>query len=360
MADTDRLRDLLHEMERARSPLQRLRLVALAWRTIRGLSKKEREALALKVGMAEAGELVERLATKDGGVAPTELLEAIHAAETTDPDKLRQLVGDVKGVIRDPEGRRGLLHRAAEALDAAAAHAVAPTAAAAVAAGPITPPDGVVRPQPEPAAPESTPGPESHDPARPHRAPEPAGSPPHFPCSPAPDPVDPPAGDHAAPRNPIRAPPAPRTTRPPLPRTGAAAAGRPPPGGPPDRVPTPRRPAGGRGARAAAPRDRPTCRPAGPGAARSRVARGGPAGDHRRGPGAGERPRARAGPRLVSGHPGPHPEAHGPGAGGCPRAGELRRRRAGACGGWRLRTRATGRGLLSPPGPDSPDQVDRD
>ena len=120
MADTDRLRDLLHEMERARSPLQRLRLVALAWRTIRGLSKKEREALALKVGMAEAGELVERLATKDGGVAPTELLEAIHAAETTDPGKLRQLVGDVKGVIRDPEGRRGLLHRAVEALDAAA------------------------------------------------------------------------------------------------------------------------------------------------------------------------------------------------------------------------------------------------
>jgi len=200
MADTEKLRDLLREMERARSPLQRLRLVALAWRTVRGLSQEEREGLALKVGMAEAGELVERLAAKDGGVAPTELLEAIHAAETTDPGKLRRLATGIRGVIRDPEQRRGLLHRAVEALDAAA-EAALPAAATTVVAEQITPPEGLPRPQPAEVA--AAPAPEPAPAPRPASAPAPR-------AKPAPPPRTTPAAARPLPARPSTpAPPSP-------------------------------------------------------------------------------------------------------------------------------------------------------
>lgn len=220
MTDGEKLRDLVHELERTHSPLQRLRLIALAWRTVRGLSRQEREDLALKVGLAEAGELVERLAARDHGLAPTELLEAIHGAETADPARLRRLVAGVKEAVADPGERQRLLDRAVEALDHAATRVPPPSgplgvvaaAERAAAARPAPPLPPAARPAPPPSpTPSEAPAPTA--PAAPPSmpiAPRPAQAPEHPPATPPPprterrEPPPPAAEVHAAPVAPDR------------------------------------------------------------------------------------------------------------------------------------------------------------
>jgi hypothetical protein len=108
------LRALLSELEAASSPLERLRRLALAWRTVRQLEPRERADLATHIGLDGAEDLVEKLARRKGGLAPTKLLEAVHAARQADPSQLRQLVAG----LRDPEQRRGLVERGLAAVEA--------------------------------------------------------------------------------------------------------------------------------------------------------------------------------------------------------------------------------------------------
>jgi len=107
------LQPLLAELAKASSPLDKLRYLALAWRTLRELSPTERADLATRLGLEGAEGLVEKLAVRKGGVGPSELLEAVHAARQADPAKLRQLLAG----LRSAEGRRAALAEGVSALE---------------------------------------------------------------------------------------------------------------------------------------------------------------------------------------------------------------------------------------------------
>jgi len=110
-----KLLTLIRELQQANTPLDRLRHLALAWRTVRELSADERADLAIALGVDEAHDLVEGLAQRRGGVAPTTLLEAVESARRAEPGKLRELLAEV----RTPERRAGLLERGLAAAQAA-------------------------------------------------------------------------------------------------------------------------------------------------------------------------------------------------------------------------------------------------
>lgn len=82
MATPEQLAALLHQIRHTRSPLQRFKLVTLAWRTLRGMSAGERQQLIREIGAEGAERLVEGLARREG-LAPASLLTAIHQAETS-------------------------------------------------------------------------------------------------------------------------------------------------------------------------------------------------------------------------------------------------------------------------------------
>ena len=71
----------------------------------RGMSPAERVQLAAGLGVDRAEELVEKLARRKGGLAPTVLLEAVHSAKAAEPAKLRSLLMGLK----DREQRREIL-----------------------------------------------------------------------------------------------------------------------------------------------------------------------------------------------------------------------------------------------------------
>ncbi len=100
MAPSKELTALLFELERAESPLERLQIIARAWRSVRALDTYERHDLARRVGFDGAEEIVERLASK-GGIAPATLLEALRRARRADAGQLRSIVAG----LRKPGGR---------------------------------------------------------------------------------------------------------------------------------------------------------------------------------------------------------------------------------------------------------------
>jgi hypothetical protein len=73
----------------------------------------ERRALADQVGIADAGDLIERLATRKGGLSPSAVQRALDAVGNKSVGDLRQVVRS----LRDPQQREKLLERG---LDAAA------------------------------------------------------------------------------------------------------------------------------------------------------------------------------------------------------------------------------------------------
>jgi hypothetical protein len=85
---------LIHQIRNATSPLARVKAVALAWRTLRGLSTHERMQLARELGAEGAERLVEGLANH-GDIAPASILSAIHKAETTGTHDLREALGEL-------------------------------------------------------------------------------------------------------------------------------------------------------------------------------------------------------------------------------------------------------------------------
>lgn len=99
---------LVFELQRTSSPVERARVLARAWRTIRGLDPVERRLLAREVGFDGAEELLEGLAGRGaGGLAPAALLEALNRARQDEGLSVRSLVS----ALRDPGRRDDLLAR---------------------------------------------------------------------------------------------------------------------------------------------------------------------------------------------------------------------------------------------------------
>ncbi len=113
MSTKEQLIGLLFQIRGATSPLQKLKLVALAWRTLRGLSPRDRLVIAKELGLGGAEHLVEQLGSQ-GGLSPAALLTAIRRAEEADPEELRELLGGVMDPARRDELLAGALHSAGE------------------------------------------------------------------------------------------------------------------------------------------------------------------------------------------------------------------------------------------------------
>ena len=108
MKISDDLTALVFELERARSPVEKGRAIARAWRTVRGLSATERRLLAREVGFDGAEDLVEGLAGKGGGsFAPAAVLEALGRMRQDESFSVRGILAG----LRDPESRDDLLVR---------------------------------------------------------------------------------------------------------------------------------------------------------------------------------------------------------------------------------------------------------
>ncbi len=113
MKISDDLTALVFELERARSPVEKGRAIARAWRTVRGLSATERRLLAREVGFDGAEDLVEGLAGKSGGtLAPAAVLEALGRMRKDESLSVRGILAD----LRDPERREDLLVRGIDLL----------------------------------------------------------------------------------------------------------------------------------------------------------------------------------------------------------------------------------------------------
>jgi hypothetical protein len=94
MTTSNELVALLFQIRSASSPLQKLKLISLAWRTIRGLKPAERQVLARELGFDGAEALVEELGERTW-LSPSLLLGAVHRAEKADPGELRKLLSGV-------------------------------------------------------------------------------------------------------------------------------------------------------------------------------------------------------------------------------------------------------------------------
>lgn len=105
---SDELTALVFELQRARTPADKARALARAWRTIRGLSATERRLLVREVGFDGAEELVEGLAGKSGGAfAPAAVLEGLGKMRQDGGLSLRSVL---TGLL-DPESRKDFLAR---------------------------------------------------------------------------------------------------------------------------------------------------------------------------------------------------------------------------------------------------------
>lgn len=144
---------LIHQIRNAASPLHRLKLVALAWRSLGGMATVDRMAVAKAIGVEGAERLVEQLGSH-GGVSPSLLLGAIQRAEKADPAELERLLRELK----DPAERAALISEATAELERWAVPEPATTA------GEPAPSTPVGAPRAAPAIPEAPSPPEPSPP----------------------------------------------------------------------------------------------------------------------------------------------------------------------------------------------------
>jgi len=113
-ASPETLLALLEELRRLKSPTERMRRVARAWRHVRGLTPAERARLADAIGIEGVERVLERLSGHRLPVA--ELIRSLGATPD-DEGSLRRLIAE----LADPGGRREILRRAVERTTAAVA-----------------------------------------------------------------------------------------------------------------------------------------------------------------------------------------------------------------------------------------------
>jgi hypothetical protein len=100
---------LLNQLRNTPQPRERLRLLALGWRSLKGLSPTDRLRVARELGFDGAERLVEELSRR-GGMSPSKLLGLLRDAETADPNRLRTMVTG----LMDPDGRAEIVERLAD------------------------------------------------------------------------------------------------------------------------------------------------------------------------------------------------------------------------------------------------------
>jgi len=105
MAVSQELVWLINQIRNAPSPRERLRLLALGWRTLRGLSAADRLAVARELGFDGAERLVEQLA-KRGGASPSLLLRALESVASADPEQVNDRIESPSRFGRASGGRR--------------------------------------------------------------------------------------------------------------------------------------------------------------------------------------------------------------------------------------------------------------
>ncbi|MBC8647672.1 MAG: hypothetical protein H7X85_10940 [Thermoanaerobaculia bacterium] len=152
------LSSLLRSIQSAKTPIERFKLAARSWRTVRALPRDVRLRLARQIGVEGVEEVLERLADGklDGRASSKELLRILEEAEKADPARAKALLASAKDVGRQKE----MLRRAAEAIRQQVFETSAPSAPVAVprpeppaAALPLTPqvqPPPVETPPPPP------------------------------------------------------------------------------------------------------------------------------------------------------------------------------------------------------------------
>jgi hypothetical protein len=109
MSVSDELVWLINQIRNTQSARERLRLLALGWRTLRNLNATDRLLLAKELGIDGGEQLVEELSRR-GGVSPSLLLGALRAAEAAPPERMRDLV---RGLL-DPDRRTETVETIAE------------------------------------------------------------------------------------------------------------------------------------------------------------------------------------------------------------------------------------------------------
>ena len=202
--------ELLAQLQEAKSPLARIRVVTRAWRLLRNLSRQDRLAIAARIGIEGADDLVEAIATHQGTTPPAELIGALNNLQKVDPATLKSLASK----MRDPRQRAQVVAQGLKAVESALI-------------GPETKPAAPPPPPPKPAAP----APVTVKPATslPMREAAPAPAPPAPVPVPAPVPA-PVAVKPAEPPKPAAVPaphapvPAPAPVRPPEPAAPVRAA----------------------------------------------------------------------------------------------------------------------------------------
>jgi hypothetical protein len=137
--------DLLRQIGQAKSPLARLRVLARAWHNVRHLSPTDRIAVAARIGLENADDLVAAIAGHQGKEPPPEILEMLDQAQHADGATVRALAEKV----RDPH-RRGEL--AGDGLRALGSALAGPDPVPAPAPAPPAPPVPVTPPAPAPVA----------------------------------------------------------------------------------------------------------------------------------------------------------------------------------------------------------------
>jgi hypothetical protein len=110
MAVSQELVWLINQIRNTPLPRERLRLLALGWRTLRGLSPTDRIAIARELGFDGAEQLVEQLARR-GGASPSLLLQALESLKSADHDQISEFV---RG-LTDPDQRAGTADRLMDA-----------------------------------------------------------------------------------------------------------------------------------------------------------------------------------------------------------------------------------------------------
>lgn len=108
------LSSLLRSIQSAKTPIERFKLAARSWRTVRALPRDVRVRLARQIGVEGVEEVLERLADGklDGRASSKELLRILEEAERADPARAKALLASAKDVGRQKE----MLRRAAEAI----------------------------------------------------------------------------------------------------------------------------------------------------------------------------------------------------------------------------------------------------
>jgi len=109
VATSRRIVELVQEIGRTRSPIQRMRLLARGWGQLRSLTPIERRRIVEKLGVEQFETVLERLGTGEAGIEPEELDLILDTVGEVDPQRVRDLIAGLKDPsVRKSMARRGL------------------------------------------------------------------------------------------------------------------------------------------------------------------------------------------------------------------------------------------------------------